>query len=249
MTSERLVVSLSTIPSRSDYLAELVARLLAQSLAVPELLIHCRKPPAIQAHPAIKILHGRDHGPGTKLLGALEYLGTEDALIVTVDDDVVYHPHLVETLVAAAHADPTAALGFRGWLLDRRGEIAFPGDYRLHRKVDVLEGWSGAIYRRHFFDRDVWQAFERCPSCFWVDDVWISGYLAERGVARRLLTTAEGGLRFPRCTHAAEVEALKDHPQKSERNRACAQSFNFGSSRPSPSPKRILPRVRRTLSA
>jgi hypothetical protein len=250
MTSERVVVSLSTIPSRAKYVSEAVARLLAQSAAVSELLVHCLKPPALPAHPAVKILYGPDYGPGTKLLGALEYLGNEDALIVTVDDDVIYHPRLIETLVAGADADPAAALGFRGWLLDRRSEIALPGDYRLHPEVDVLEGWSGAIYRRCFFEPGVSQAFRRCPSCFWADDVWISGYLAERGISRRLLTTREEALRFPRCSPASAVDGLKDHPQNRERNRACARSFEFGGSgkRP-PATAWSLPRVRRTLSA
>jgi hypothetical protein len=203
------------------------------------------------AHASITVVRCVDHGPGTKLLGAIEHLGApSDALIVTVDDDILYDPHLVEALLAAHAQHPDDALGFRGWLLDARGGIAHPGDFRAHRFVDVLEGWAGALYPRRCFGTDLHDARLRCPSCFWVDDVWISGYLAERGVVRRLVARHEAGLRLPRLSPSSAIDALRDHPDKLARNAACAARFAFRQrSAARDAAARRLPRVRRTLSS
>jgi hypothetical protein len=51
--------------------------------------------------------------------------------------------------------------------------------------ADVLEGYMGIAYRRGFFDDAIFNDYSKAPpESFFVDDVWISGHLAMRGVQR-----------------------------------------------------------------
>ena len=50
-----------------------------------------------------------DYGPATKLLPVLQHEKDDDTLIITVDDDMVYRPRMVENLLLHAQAFPHAA--------------------------------------------------------------------------------------------------------------------------------------------
>jgi hypothetical protein len=86
--------------------------------------------------------------------------------------------------------------------------------------VDIAEGYGGVVVRPSFFDA----GFRDIPPALWsVDDVWISGHLARRGVgiiavrdaARLRLTRAHDGTD---PLHGAEIEGMG----RFEANRACA---------------------------
>jgi hypothetical protein len=94
--------------------------------------------------------------------------------------------------------------------------------------VDGLQGFAGVAYRRGFFDQTIFEAYQRDPACFFADDVWISGYLAERGLVRRQLPCI-----WPTPTPNSNVNALKNEPDKVTANRRCAACWNFlGGERP-----------------
>lgn len=184
----RVVISMTTIPGRERSLAAAIASLREQTRPPDEIRLH-----ADMSRP-LPMFHGADvdvrpvidRGPLTKLSAVLDRDLPEDTLIVTVDDDIVYEPSWLETLLAASVEHPASAIGMSGWNV-RRMLSSSSGGFEFVRPpatCDVLEGWSGAMYRRDFFDHDVMDA----PAEFrCVDDVWISGYLARRGVARRVV--------------------------------------------------------------
>jgi hypothetical protein len=66
----------------------------------------------------------RDYGPATKLIPSVMEaqaplseggLGGENVLVLVVDDDTLYPPRLLETLLEWQRRLPTAALAFSGW--------------------------------------------------------------------------------------------------------------------------------------
>jgi hypothetical protein len=115
-----------------------------------------------------------------------------DTAIITVDDDVEYPPTLVERLVNEASLFPRDAVGFTGWCLN-----GYPAsldvhhhneDHResgIHQPVHVLEGYRGVLYRRGFFEPDIFRHLHALDSFQFHDDILLSGYLASRGVGRR----------------------------------------------------------------
>lgn len=67
--------------------------------------------------------------------------------------------------------------------------------------VDMFMGFGGAMVRPDFFDAE---AYDIPDICWTVDDVWLSGMLARRGIP----IWVPANLREPRNTDAFDVDAL-----------------------------------------
>lgn len=247
-----VIVSLSTLPPRHDFLHLTIESLLAQSqrpdaifVNVPFEAVRAQGPIEVPGclweyqrnAPHLQVVRTEDRGPGTKLLPALERVTDPEAIIITVDDDMAYDPRVVQTLVRASLRHSNWAVGFSGWNVTSTG-----GSTRASPPfVDVLQGFAGAAYRRHFFKDTIFEAYRRHPLCFRVDDVWISGYLAEQGHARYLIRPK----LWPSHTPNTSINALRLEPAKGEYNRTCASCWNFAGARHAPTPHvASLPRVR-----
>lgn len=208
MSPPPVVVGLTTIPSRYDFLRITLGSLALQThspdeirLCLPRVSRRERKPyklpPWLGEFPRVRVVWTEiDYGPLCKLYGPL---GPGDlpaqTLIVTVDDDTIYDATLIARLVQRVLEWPEAAIGFSGWDADRlasgKGSYRFvyeeTGDFPDGRPTDILEGSRGAIYRRGMFGSDLFDQEGWPPEMFYVDDVWISGYLARRCIMRRVV--------------------------------------------------------------
>jgi hypothetical protein len=132
---------------------------------------------------------GEDRGPATKLLPTLERERASDTRILVVDDDQVYPPRFVETLVAWSERLPGAAVCARGFAIPAGFEIArrntlYGTQLAEPVRVEIMQGSSGFLVRPRFFDARVFDYSEAPPEAFFVDDVWFAGQLARAGVDR-----------------------------------------------------------------
>jgi hypothetical protein len=200
----RLVVSLTTIPSRILKIQNTIDSILNQSikpdriyLAIPE---NCRRqkkqpyiiPPKILENSAVEILRETwDSGPSMKLLPALKKEQEPDTLIVTVDDDHFYQNQFLEVLIKYTEKHPDSALGFNGWnidpLLNENRYEFIDKNFTIPVKSDVLEGYRGVLYKKKFFSENVFDYKGFPKIAHKVDDVWISAHLARNGVERLVL--------------------------------------------------------------
>ncbi|KAJ0405261.1 hypothetical protein P43SY_006946 [Pythium insidiosum] len=197
----RVVVSLTTTPSRLDKVMDSVRSLLRQSLAPDQIYVNIPKGPMkrkpnrsydeveipreLEAlSPLVKINRCVDDGPATKLIGTLRHEHDPSTLIITVDDDFVYPSDLVEALAWESEYRPNVSLGVCGWGImptpwHSVGAVPAYVPYFMRptgRYVDVLQACCGNAYRRGFF-RDLDALADIPPVCVTVDDVWIAGYL------------------------------------------------------------------------
>ena len=128
-----------------------------------------------------------DVGPLSKLLPTLYKEVDDDTLIITVDDDMIFKPTLFGILLQQHLNSPSMAYGVSGQLID------IDDDNSVHVRtawkwkdgsypVDIIEGFTGAIYRRDFFDID--NVSEIPHVCRFTDDIWISSQLALKGIPR-----------------------------------------------------------------
>lgn len=153
-----VVISLTSIPRRfSDALPRAVAALAGQSLQAPIVVnipAGYRKwgpvePPSIPG--ATVFAPSRDFGPGTKLLGALEYIADKPEIdyVITCDDDVLPRSktHL-EYLLRCAEASPSAAITVKGVALEKPPFRAGDGlRYKNRfRRVHLPAGFRGVVY-------------------------------------------------------------------------------------------------------
>lgn len=208
----RVFISMTSTAERAGTLGQTLKTLVDQSLQPDGLVIAL--PPGVnfvEEHDLSKyplfektriVRLSNDRGPVEKL-AILEHDRSlvDDDVIVTIDDDILYHPDWLKTLVAGAHEFPDDAVGFSGWDAsgfvrastlglkdDKSDDFVFP---RAPCTCDVLEGWAGVAYRRRFFYIDPVLSFASVlsplPMFKLVDDVWISWHLHRRGIKRRLL--------------------------------------------------------------
>lgn len=194
-----VVVGLTTIPSRLDRgLTERAIRSLLKSTVRPAAIVvtvpgvsargeaYDRRRAEALERLAPGVVHVRfgqtpDLGPVLKLLGAIDHARAAHgghASVVVADDDVEYHPRMLELLTAEDAAG--GAVGFAG----RTRELGYTQDAAV--EVAFLEGYAGARYdldRLSAVDlRDVYaRAMAVTPDSFFVDDIVIGAWLAQMG--------------------------------------------------------------------
>jgi hypothetical protein len=112
-----------------------------------------------------------------------------DSLALVVDDDRIYPRDLLETYLHFHRALPDAALCIRGARmprsLDWRNAIMTRGDrIRAPEPVAVITGAGSYLLQPRFFDQALWNYTGAPDAAFYMDDIWISGILDRRGVAK-----------------------------------------------------------------
>lgn len=134
----------------------------------------------------------KDWGPATKVLGALLLEHDPSTVIVTFDDDMVYNTDTVRWL--ATHMKQGVALSFGCEMWDTF-RISFEG-FSLYSYNNYfattprvcrgwLCGWTAVAYHIGDFKEDVWTFLDTLPhGCFYNDDMWLSAYVAKKGVVK-----------------------------------------------------------------
>lgn len=183
----------------------------------------------------IKIIRPDDDlGPASKVLFAIQSLRETEAQILFCDDDRIYQAGWAERLLSEQSARPEDCVAVIGKDLPASARSRQPRAVRARRTVkyrarriyhritkgnvyprpepviiakpgyvDVLQGYGGAVVRPRFFDD---QAFD-IPDVLWtVDDYWLSGLLAARGIGIWL----PAGFERPAATSANDLDALFD---------------------------------------
>lgn len=192
--SGRVIVSLSPLPSRVKHLQEVVKQMNEQTFSPDMICINIpsyskrekrRYPPEIKDLKStipIKIIRCDDHGPLTKLLPTVKYITSPDDIIITIDDDHIYHKDLIKRLVNGSKMFPNACVGFGGW----NYTIVLGFFIQLYAipnsKVNILQGYKGTAYRRKFFYPDFFTDHDKYKECFTVDDIYISFHLRKHNI-------------------------------------------------------------------
>lgn len=196
----RVVISLTTMPSRIERIRPVLNSLLDQDRPADEVLLavpseslreRCpyRVPDFLRGNSAVTVLDcGRDWGPATKLIPAV-LREQPDTLIIAVDDDNIYPRDMVSTFLRWHREYPDAALGYRGWELPPSLDwAAAPTLYATSlpgcRRVDVVTGTWGILVQPRFFDPQLTDYSDYPRDAFFVDDIWFNGHLARRDVPR-----------------------------------------------------------------
>jgi glycosyl transferase family 2 len=206
----RVIASLSTVPGRINKLTATIRSLQKQTrppdeiiLAIPEFSIREERPYVVPEYlsrlPGLRILHSeKDWGPATKFIPVIQRelgAGREETLIMVVDDDRVYPRDALATYLHYAAQLTEAALCFRGAAMPRtfdwRNAIMTKGnELREPRCVAVITGCGSYLVQPRFFDESLWDYSKAPNAAFYMDDIWISGWLARRKVKRYAIPTS-----------------------------------------------------------
>ena len=202
--NRRVIASLTTVPDRIDNLEPTIQSLLKQTrppdeiiLAIPEFSTREQRryvvPEYLLRLPRVRILHcGKDWGPATKFIPVVQEelaAGRAGSLIMVVDDDRVYPRDALETYLYYSKRLPDAALCFRGAAMPRSfdwrdARMIRARELRQPQLAAVMTGCGSYLIQPRSFDDSLWNYSNAPDGAFYMDDIWISGWLSRGGVKR-----------------------------------------------------------------
>ena len=207
--SPRLVVSLTSIPSRLHKVHLVVESLFRQSLPPDEIVLWLDEkrfsPESLpaglrkQQHRGLTIRYCIDYGPHTKLLHALREYPHD--LIATCDDDQLYPDCWLEKLYSAYSKEPEVIhCHLAHWMtFDKNGTLRNYDQWNLHtdsQQASLLifpTGVGGVLYFPRCFDDEVQNHQQLIKLCPKADDIWFKAMTLRRGIRCRVL---QDGVRF-----------------------------------------------------
>lgn len=192
----KVIISLTTIPSRFQHLQNTIKNLENQTcheiwVNIPR--TYQRFPEWDGTVPPIfgsKLKINReceDLGPGTKFMGPAKYLDPED-LIVYLDDDTNYDSKLVTNLLKWHRVDPKSAWGLSGFNLESYFTGVFPRQHGV--PIDVLEGYGSVIVKAGWLQK-VLPEFKELLEVTHHDDMILSNLFEKYGIQRKTIYTPE----------------------------------------------------------
>eukprot|EP00929_Paragymnodinium_shiwhaense_P091752 TRINITY_DN51656_c0_g1_i1.p1 TRINITY_DN51656_c0_g1~~TRINITY_DN51656_c0_g1_i1.p1 ORF type:complete len:568 (-),score=114.44 TRINITY_DN51656_c0_g1_i1:12-1604(-) len=208
----RVVVVMTTIPPRMATLEPVVDAMLGQTwpveavhLSIPDRYNRTGEtyelPDWLYQKAGLHIHRCEDLGPGTHLMNGLRIVREPFTFMVVVDDDHLYAPDLVETLMRSALAYPGSAVAAQGFLSVPGLKITKDDPRYLHDQGiasgPVLVSYLGVVYQRGFFDDEVFDYTTTSMQCRFQDDMWFSAHLARKGIKRLVLGAALGVQELP----------------------------------------------------
>jgi len=213
----KVVISLTTLPSRIDGVKSTINSLTNQSVLPEKIILNLPKiskrekvgyqvPSFLKNHPLVFINEvEEDLGPATKLLPTLKlYEDEPDKLIVVLDDDQIYPKKIVGNYQQQSISFSNSALTLCGWTVPKnfkhKDRVQIYGALvRLFRKdnsikealqVDCLQGASSYAVKPKLFDASVFDYSTAPKEAFFVDDIWFSGQLAKKNIAVHIVPIA-----------------------------------------------------------
>jgi len=196
----KLIISLTSIPTRFDKLPALIENLKQQTCG-DEIWINIPKKykrfpdwdgsfPWTNLGPKVIINRDCDDwGPGTQAMGPIAK--TDADIIVYVNDDTMYHPQMAANFVKWFNVDQKSAWGLSGFNF----ETYFKGQYpRTHgQPLDVLESY-GAVIAKVEWLRTIFPEFLELSEVTWNDDLLISNLFEKHGISRKTIYTQDCNL-------------------------------------------------------
>jgi hypothetical protein len=155
------------------------------------------------------IKYEKDYGNLLNILGILLIEKNDNTLIITINDNYIYSKYLLEDLIKLHKKNPTAAIGFTGYIYGKNpfiycsyeNKISENKLFNTHeidlnnnigKKVDVLNNYSGILYKRSFFPK--YEPYGELLKYINIDksflninsDMLISGFLSKNKINRLL---------------------------------------------------------------
>ena len=233
----RVVGSITTIPGRDKKLLRTLKSLHTQDypldaiyLGIPKESRRLKKP-----YPPLSkeitdlctiVPCDNDYGPCTKIVGGLLQESAPNTIIITFDDDVIYSPSIVSTMINYHNKYPNTAIGSSGILL----QYGFPfystisncaGNWNNMtgfeltnegRNVDALCGFSAVLYVRKFFPEkeklheDFLKYALLDDDVYFNDDIFISAFLSKQNIDRKVFPNIP--ITNEKKIHDPEIDGL-----------------------------------------
>ena len=165
--------------------------------------------------PDITILRSdKDWGPATKFIPLLQRELNKEKnknLLIILDDDQVYQRTMISNFIKYHKKHNKSVLCNRGRILKsdfiyNNSDIILSSKIKTPKPVDIITGVGAYLLIPDMFNSTIWD-YEGAPKgAFYMDDIWISGYLAKNNIERLTIPVhSELLIRSKRDLHKSRV--------------------------------------------
>lgn len=188
-----IIVSLTSFPARMDEVPAAIGSMLRQTVKPDRIILHLTKsqfegkelPDKIKAlmeKSGLEVVFCEENlKPHTKYLYAIQ--ANPDAIVITVDDDIIYRPTLIEELYASYKRFPDCVSCLRAHKMrfSKEGELFPYNDWIMecHYDIDVpshqllATGVGGVLYPPHCLPKETFDKETIQKTCLNADDLWL----------------------------------------------------------------------------
>jgi len=140
----------------------------------------------VENNQKLKVFRGEDYGSITKIVDTLKRIEDPNCIIITADDDLVYHQEMVaEQYLNQTERFSNCAVGYDGIsameqvFRDIRNHyvVSVPCNVR----VNVLQHYKTVSYKRSYFEDDFFIDF---VDKSWADDIAVSAYMGKQKIQK-----------------------------------------------------------------
>lgn len=191
-----IVVSLTTIPTRFDNVGITINSILSQTVLPDLIILHIPERYNNYTYSTLPVISDKviinnnvkDYGPATKLLGLKQFNLKDDDIIIVIDDDRIYNNNLIQNMLHYHNLYNDKVLTVAGWDIETLSNNLYKTntkkqprgvEYKSCGYIDVLGGCCGFLLTRKMCPFNNNDLFSLTPlvDFYYVDDVWISGFL------------------------------------------------------------------------
>lgn len=182
----KVYISLTTIPSRIKGIGKTIDSLINQSVKPTRIFLNIPVKYNLRFNNAVKdsdipkfddsivevVRCSHDYGPGTKLMGNVDFLKREtDAIVILVDDDFGYDKELVKKSLK---------------VIEKNKNVGTTGSYRKILNYSFGGAWKSFAFSTHLLSRirDFYNLIRNNRQILHHDDYWISFYLHYAGLKK-----------------------------------------------------------------
>lgn len=199
-TKSKTIVSLTTVPSRINWLKPTLLSLLQQKPDKIELNlakiplkkdIPWKIPSWLTELHAVEIFwQEQDYGPASKFIATIERHQHEDCQLIIVDDDMIYPRDLISKLQQAAEeCQQKAVFCSSGHKIKRHlNSSDLPSNKKPEKgyeRVAIIQGCGGYLLKPEYIDHQQLKAILTLTGdSIKQDDVWISGLLSQANIPK-----------------------------------------------------------------
>ena len=193
----RLVVSLTTSPTRIFYIKPVIDSIMKQTIPADRIYLNLPNvfkrdntvfskplPDFITKNPMIYVNWCEDFGPITKVLPTVPLEKDANTLILSIDDDIEYPVNFIETFLAFYKAYPNACITGTSYMYYEGNDKDkyLLNNYGLEGSlVELVEGYSGVLYHKEFLE-NINTSWLDEKSCKFGDDFYISNELRRKNI-------------------------------------------------------------------
>lgn len=215
-----IVISLTTIPSRIKYLHYSLANIFNQTMLPDKVILYLAKEEFTYENIPTAILRLEKKGLEIKFVENIRshkkyyYAMKEypDAVIITIDDDILYRKTLVEALYNSYLKTPNCISCMRANRIkkDSNNKLLPYAEWDKNTKdilpsYDLLAvGAGGVLYPPHVLPQKTFNVDELSKRAIYADDIWLKGAQLANGIKVKLAS----------CSHLYEIHLVSRKQQK-----------------------------------